>query len=287
MGVNEKAIIKTLIYSDIFSFPLTENELYYYLHTPKKVPQKEFKKALKSLHAVTLRHGYFALKGKSNIINKRINELSEYEKKISLAKKSADLLSLIPTVLFIGISGSLGAGSGKRDDDIDYIIICKKGTMFITRFLCVFLTLITGRKRNRKEEHAPNAICLNMFLSEDGLKFKKENQDIYTAREIAQINPLFERDNMYWRLLHENNWILNHLANVSSGKNVTFKKKESKKEFIFTLLNPIFALFQMFLINKHKTTEYITSKQLFFHPSDSRGKILSKYRKRMMQSNLL
>ena len=35
-------IIKTLLYSDIFDFPLTKDELWFYLITSQKVSKKEF-----------------------------------------------------------------------------------------------------------------------------------------------------------------------------------------------------------------------------------------------------
>src|SRR3954467_14172971 len=103
MESNDQAILKTLLYSDIFHFPLTRDELWKFLIATKKMTQKEFATALQHLSSViTHKNGFYCLKGEESIIRQRKKNMKEVHKKLLLAKKAAFYLSFIPTIQFIG-----------------------------------------------------------------------------------------------------------------------------------------------------------------------------------------
>lgn len=285
------AILTTILYSDIFSFPLTKEELWKFLLSDKKISRKEFELSLKNIHAITLKNGYFCLKGREGVITQRQKNLSEVSKKREIAKRTAKKLSVIPSILFIGISGGLAAGNVNADDDIDFVVITKKNTLFTTRLVILLMLEFLGVRRARTQKKSANTICLNLLFDETAIDWFKNTQDVYTAREIAQIVPLFERNDMYRRFLTANDWITHFLPNTTFSKkdNSSSKNKKKSNNMIISnlLIETVVRSLQMKSMRRHQTKEIITSSILAFHPNDYRISTLRKLRLKMRQLGLL
>ena len=286
----ERAILKTLIYSDIFNYPLSQDELWKFLIN-KKLDKKSFLKLLKNLNLkyVNIRNNFYCLLGRENIINTRIGRNKESRKKIVMAKKIIKQLSRIPTIQLIGISGALSLENSGGDDDIDLFVIASKGSIWLTRLAMINLLVLLGRYRRRNEREVSDKICLNMIIDETALVFPKERQNLYTAHEIVQLMPVFERNDMYKKFMGENKWVEKFLPNSIDTKILGYKdikRKERKSLSILisqylNILNPLAKKLQLWFIKKHVTTETVRDNFLAFHPLDYKNKTLSEYRKRL------
>lgn len=300
----EIAILTTIIYSDIFSFPLSAKELWKFLIYENRITHEEFNNGLSILKQLTFKDGYYALKSRERIISKRKKNLSEVTKKIRLAQKIAQKLSVIPSVLFIGISGGLAAGNANSRDDIDIMIIVKKNTLFTSRVLILILLEIFGVRRFRKQKDTADTICVNLIFDETEIEWFKDKKDVYTAREIAQIIPLFEKNNMYGRFFNANLWIRQFLPNISYTKLTSLPQKRSHNTYLFNFDNILFVKFfklllfnsltesflrflQMSFMKGHQSNEIITNHFLAFHPFNYRIFVLEKLRLKMRQLGLL
>lgn len=300
----EHAILITILYSDIFSFPLTKDEIWKYLISNKKIPFEKFTVALKQLKQIEFKESYYALKNREEIVIERKKNLKELAKKQQLAKRISEKLSIIPSILFIGISGGLAAGNVTIKDDIDYVIITKKNTLYTTRILILILLQILGVRRFRNQKLASNTICVNLLFDETEIGWFNNNKDVYTAREIAQIIPLFERNSMYDRFLHANSWINHFFPNIpiahnmdASGKKgiVSYQHESEKhifsKKINFLLFNSIIETVILFLqvtyMKRHHSNEIITKHFLAFHPNNYRTLVLAKLRLKIQQLGLL
>lgn len=153
MGSNEQKIFKTLLYSSIFSFPLTKEELYYYLHTSSSVIPSEYENALTKLTPLLWSEkGYLVLLNDKRHLKKRLREEHEVRRKILIAKQMVSILSFIPSVYFIGISGGVAVGDASQSDDIDLFIITKKGTLYATRLLLLGVLQLFGKVITKYEK---------------------------------------------------------------------------------------------------------------------------------------
>lgn len=280
----ERAILLTLLYSDIFSFPLTKDELWKLLISEKKITRAEFDLGLKSLPYIICQDGYYCLPNRKRIITQRKKNLPEVSKKMHRARHIAGRLSKIPSVLFIGISGSLAVGSASAEDDIDFVIITKKNTLFSTRFLIICMLHILRVRRFRNQKETADTICVNLLFDEAEMTRFTKKQDIYTAREIAQIFPLFERNNVYSNFLKANKWIKKFLPNIVIPK---FIFKTENVNSIHPFFEWFFRSFQLYWMRRHQTNEVITKNFLAFHPNDYRILTLGKLRLKMLQFGLL
>ena len=124
-----------------------------------------------------------------------------------------------------------------------------------------------------------------MFLDEAYLKISSQN--LYTAHEIAQMKPLWDRDKTYSRLIEANRWIKKYLPNWQP-RNVNSKLKIVNRKKIhlpFTIHNSqvesFLKNFQFWYMRKRISTERIGEHQLFFHPANTQELVLAEYRKRI------
>lgn len=285
MDNKQLAVLKTLAYSDIFSHPLTLSEVWYYCES-QKMTKTECRTSLESLFPlVAEKKGYYFLKKRSSLIPKREKGERHAQKKIILATAVAKVLGRIPTIYFIGISGRVASGSATKSDDIDFFIITKKNTLFITRFVILLVLQLLGKRRGRKERRYQDKICVNMMLDEKALVFPHERRTLYTAREIAQLLPLFQRNNTYQRFFRSNIWARSFLPHISVKRCVVVKSSLSLLEQggAYFLSLPFVEYWarttQMRSINLHRTNETVADRFLAFHPYDYQAETLRIYQR--------
>jgi len=206
----QKSIFKTLVYADIFSYPLTFDQLKKFLITSKKT---DFNITDLKMKGILKRKNYFFLKGRPKIIKERVKKEKYAKKKIKIAQKTARLLKLIPFIKMVGVTGNLAMKNTSKDDDIDFLIITSRNRLWLSRFLVVCLLELLGKRRHPKEKEVKDKICLNMFLDEDNLKIPQKEQNLFSAHEVLQFKPLWQRANIYDDFLNQNQWVKKFLAN--------------------------------------------------------------------------
>lgn len=295
---SNNAIIKTLLYSDIFDFPLTKNEIWQYLLTNTVITKGQFEKSLTRLLTankplIASKGDLYCMSGREKVIAKRQKNASEVTKKLKLADKVVSYLSYIPTISFIGLSGGLSVGKATKHDDIDLFIITKKNTLFLTRLYVLFVLEVLGLRRRRVEPNPADKICPNFFLDETHLSWPKQSRDIYIAHEIAQLKPLFERNNTYKIFLQKNKWVQAFLPNTlqeierATPKNVRNFLSLQAVSFILRPAEPLASLLQKSVMKRHRTTEIITKERLSLHPNDYRPKTMRLLRLKCSKLGLL
>src|SRR3990167_1894552 len=117
------AILKTVLYADIFDFPLTKKEIWNRL-TPEKeiISKKEFERSINKITKLQKINTFYVLSDKDHLIKIRKKKEKWSETKLIRAQKISKFLSIIPCVLLIGVSGSVAVGNASREDDIDLFI---------------------------------------------------------------------------------------------------------------------------------------------------------------------
>lgn len=289
-----KSILKTLAYSDIFDYPLKNDEIWRFLIHNKKISKKSIAETLASQmlsgNTVALVKGFYCFSDKIDIIERRIRREKESEQKLQLAKKIISYLSLTPTVYFIGISGALSMKNSEKDDDIDLFVIAKKDTLWITRLLILFLLEILGRRRGRLDKNVKDKICLNFLIDETALSLPEEKQDLYSAHEIAQMIPVFQRNNAYGRFIQSNKWVEKFLPNALEHKTALNCTQNNAEKWFrvfprfvlrFSALEWLAKKLQLWYMRRHQTKEIVSDHFLAFHLLDYKNKILRAYEKRI------
>lgn len=280
MGRN-KVVLKTLLYSDIFDYPLRKEEIWDFLISEKEIDKKDFLSGLTKDMNIQKQEKFYFIKGREELVSLRKNREAFSLEKIKKANSIARFLSLIPTVKFIGISGSLALKNSNPEEDIDFFVITAGGSLWVTRFLMVTILKVLRKYREKKSLNVKDKICLNMFISEDSLQLSKQRQNLFTAHEVIQVLPVFSRDHTYEKFLRNNKWIGNFLVNFKAKK-PSIEKEDSKALINFLkLTESVFYKLQLFLMKKDITSEEVGRKIAAFHPVDYSRKTMKEYEKRL------
>ncbi|HYK09071.1 MAG TPA: hypothetical protein VEW42_06270 [Candidatus Eisenbacteria bacterium] len=278
----EKEIYKTLAYADIFNYPLTGNQIFHTVGI--KVRRKKFLSNLQKIpHEIHSNLLYYFLPGREEIVRLRMEKEKYSQSKIKKAKKIISLLSWIPTIRFIGISGSVAMHNAEKKSDIDLFFITLPYSVWITRLLIYCVLELLGLRR-RKGHSTRDSICANMFVDEDHLRFPIQKRNLYLAHEIVQLFPVVNKNNTYEKFVLANVWIQNYFPNYPI-RNPFGRLRTRNKEFSFSLF--LFPLeffmrnMQLWYMEKSKTRETTTPSLIAFHPIDYESQILNAYTKKI------
>lgn len=179
----EKHVIRTLLYYDIFDYPLTAPEVFQYLGT-NSVTAHDVTQCLSGLvdqRVVFKLTDFYSVQEKPELAVRRSKGNAMANRFYPLAVSKAALISKFPFVRAVLASGSLSKGYMDESCDLDFFIITARRRLWICRTLLVlYKRLFLGNSH----EH----FCVNYFVDEDHLEI--EEQNVFTATELATVIPL-------------------------------------------------------------------------------------------------
>jgi hypothetical protein len=289
MDSKEQAILKTLLYGDIFNYPLKKQEIFKFLITHDKISRKALFSTLnKTSEFREFKKGYYFLKNRQNLVRLRQKKEDISLIKLRKAENIIKNFSFIPLLKFVGISGSLSMRNSNEDDDIDIFVITEKGLVWSTRFLLAVLLILMGVYRYKGSKDYKDKICLNLIIDEDNMAFVNKSKNLYTAHEISQLVPVLDRDNTYGKFIKQNDWVTSFLpnSNLQQTKALIKKRNGYKSNLIINFMKTlkvekILNSAQLAYMNKSITSEKIREGFLGFHPFDYQSYILNQYRKKL------
>lgn len=169
------------------------------------------------------------------------------------------LVSLLPNVRFMAITGSSAMIHTGPHGDLDLFVITSRGTLWLTRLLLVLLAKSMGIYGSH--------ICLNLFFDSSQLFIHKKKQNVYVAHEILQMKPLVNKKNTLERFLHSNRWVYRLFPN---SIRYTFIPKQTRTYHPekASYLENVLKYLQMKYIRKNKTGMYIVEGQIWLFRSD-------------------
>ncbi len=280
----QSCIVKTLIYFDVFSYPLTVGELFKYMQIELK-NETAFLFELNSLcekQFVYNLNGYYSLKNQHEQVEKRLTGNKYAETFVPKAFKNAKLIGSFPFVRGVGISGSLSKGYMDESGDIDFFIITEPERLWIARTLLILykkIFLLNSRKY----------FCVNYFIDTNHLEIPDKN--IFTATEILTLIPAYN-SNLFKDFLDINNWAMNYLPNKPLAQNEASKMrhhfiKNKVEKILNNKLGDYFdALFMKLTLRKWKSKfKYIES--IDFELAMRTRKYVSKHHPQGFQQRVL
>jgi len=220
MNPLEQAIVKTLAWFDIFSYPLTDWEVYKYLWAPSEshiTYEKVRKQLAKPSDWLTTRienqDAWYFLRGKSLMVEQRQQRHAKFRKRWQRSKKMAQCLTLIPFLESFALCNLFPLESSKQTSDIDTFIITKDGRIWTVRLLLTTLTWLLRKWRHGKK--IANRFCLSFYISRQELDLRKIAQrpyDIYLVYWLALLAPL-SGNKMAKDFFKINGWLKDYLPN--------------------------------------------------------------------------
>lgn len=210
----EAAILRTLLYADVFHFALTSHEIHRYLIHDEAVSYDDLAVLLKKspFLASSLCHDdlYFCLADNPQHLTQRREQERLTQVLWSEAERYAHWLAQIPFVQMVALTGALAVRNpAHAGDDFDYMLVTQPKRVWLARAFAVVLVRLVrlfGRE-----------ICPNYVLASDQLL--QARQDIFIAHEIAQMHAFYGHA-LYEVMITENSWAKDYLPNFVAFPNV-------------------------------------------------------------------
>ncbi len=262
-------ILHVLSYYGLFEYAPTFHEIFVSLRV--KTSKVRLEQSLTEL----VQQKTIASDGRRYAKSEQIISLCKAKRVYSgdLKKKYGDIhwiFSLFPTILLIGISGSLSMDDAEEGDDIDLFVITKAGTLWLSRFYVLLITrlmAVFGSSTARK-------LCWNIFMEEQNLILPSGKQNEYTAHELVQLHVIFDRSNLTENLFIQNRWILKILPNVQiNSVDITDNYRLSYKSKYIKLIDNLFRYFQLNWLKKKGYAAVEYPSQVWFIQNDFESRI--------------
>lgn len=271
----QPAILDTVRYSSLFSYPLTAKEIKHWLPTLTTNENLHSQLTLLVKRKKLLKKGvfYFLAPGKNlSAIRQKRKAISI--DKFKLASIAASKLSVIPWIETIAVTGSLAMNNCDKDADIDLMIICAANTLWLTR-LFVWLLLFPNRRSPTAvaPDQIKDKICDNVYLESGHLDLKSvlqtANRSFYLAHEILQAKPILNRHQTFLLFLYQNQWLGDILPYAWRSYRPSSIVLHSETDILsLVLFIPDFLAFlaQYFFMKGKITGESISLHRALFHP---------------------
>lgn len=277
-------IIKTLIYFDVFNYPITFKELLDFMQAP--IDEEELlEKGLEDLceqQLVFNLEGYYTLQNNKELVTRRLAGNKHAQTFVKIAFKNAKLIGSFPYIRGVGISGSLSKGYMDESGDVDFFIITEPERLWIARTLLILykkIFLLNSRK----------FFCVNYFIDTNHLEIPDKN--IFTATEILTLIPAYNHT-VFKSFMEKNSWTKKYLPNKFPIKTINeSNNKPVIKEVIEKLLNNqlgsyIDALFMKLTLKKWRR-KFKHIKETDFELAMRSRKYVSKHHPQGFQQRVL
>lgn len=213
------SILATLAYFDLFSYPLTTEELFRFLWAPKRpVAFREMEETLALLmreQRVGSRNEFWFLSGQEEIVPRRQEAVSYGEEKIRRAQKAARCIAWIPFVKAMFVCNTVGMGTAREESDIDVFIVVKDKRLWLARLLITLTLSIVGLRRTKTR--IANQICLSFFVTNAALDLAPltmGSPDVYLMYWLDLLIPVYDPENTHRALMAANTFAKPYLPHA-------------------------------------------------------------------------
>jgi len=204
--------LATLVYFDLFDYPLTLKELrqYFLGEQPSLETIQEFLDQHQNL--IHSQHGYYFLKGREHILLTREEREKVSQKYWKKVRFFLPFIQFVPFVSMVGVCNTLAFDNASKESDIDLFIVAKKGRLFFVRFLTVMLFTFLGVRRHGNK--IAGRFCLSFYADETALDLQliqNDEDDIYLPYWVLTMRPIYGQK-IYKNFVDANSWISKYFA---------------------------------------------------------------------------
>jgi hypothetical protein len=206
----EEAILKTVLYADVFNFPLTVRELHHFLITAHTVPYEQVTYTLTTSAALSTLveqvGGFVVCVGRRDLIPLREARERASQQLWGKALHYGGWLARLPFVRMVAITGALSMHNAESErDDLDFMLVTAPGRVWLARGMAVLLVRLAKRRGV--------VICPNYVVAQTALA--QDRRDLFMAHEVVQMVPIYGLP-IYEQMRVENHWTNEQLSNAAA-----------------------------------------------------------------------
>jgi hypothetical protein len=209
-----RSVLGALAYADLFDYPLSLDEMTRY-QIATSYSREELAHALTNSphlkHAICSQEQYYCLRGRESVFEARHLRAAPSARAWRRATIYSRILARLPFVRMVAVTGALAMDNISVRPDIDLLVVTRQGRVWIGRRFIIGLV--------RVARLFGDELCPNYVISRRSLRL--EQQDLFTAHELAQMVPMYGQA-LYEEMLERNSWARHYLprAFCSTRKHV-------------------------------------------------------------------
>ena len=212
----DRAILRTIIWFDLFDFPLLPSEVGRLLYqSPRHVTLARIFEHLQNSpylrRHVQETRGFYHLRGRAAIIatrQQRYHTTKRHRSNIRF-RLALWLARCVPFVRFIAVGNSAAYGNAKLESDLDLFIVVKDGSLYLTRLWITAVFQLLGIRRHGT--NIAGRACLSFYVTEKGAALETmflPGKDPYFSFWGALLWPLFDAGGLE-QVKQSNHWLRN------------------------------------------------------------------------------
>ncbi|MDA2930221.1 hypothetical protein MYX84_09785, partial [Acidobacteria bacterium AH-259-O06] len=205
----ERAILRTVLYSSLFDYPLTVGELQQNL-LELVLDESSILKIYRSSTAlqsvIEYEDGYLFPRGRSALIQTRRRREVRSQAILEANRWVLTLIGSIPYTRMVALSGSAAHLNVDHDGDIDLFLVTRANRVWSVAVTILLLTKLLGRRK---------MVCFNFILSDDRLQI--ERKDLFNANQIIHLRPLLGQE-LYRRFVEVNSFVADFYPNFKATR---------------------------------------------------------------------
>jgi hypothetical protein len=205
----ERAAVRAVAYADVFDYPLQAAEVHRYLHgiaATLEATEAALVRCRTSGTGLAYRDGFYTLPGREGLVDTRRRCAARAQALWPAAVSYGRLMSGLPFVRMVAVTGSLAWNNVDDLADIDYLVVTEPGRLWLCRWM------IQALRRAALLDGVP--LCPNYVLSTRALALP--DRSLYAAYELARMTPLAGMA-MYRRMRRANPWTTEYLPNAAES----------------------------------------------------------------------
>lgn len=203
--LKKRALIKTMVFFDLFDMPLTKEEACDFI-LYKKLTLNELQDFIDHEEFIIETDNHIHFRNRSLCLRVRKDKEIHAQKLIRKAKRFVKWMQILPFIRTVAICNSLSFYSAEKYSDIDLFIITEKNRLFTARLFALAFTFFCRIRRS--ESNVAGRFCLSFMISKNKLNIQdiKYKDDIYLTFWLRLMRPLIGQKT-YRDFIDENKWI--------------------------------------------------------------------------------
>jgi hypothetical protein len=205
----ENAVLKVLLYFEMFSHPLMVTEVFQYANWGDATEIEYTLQMLVAQGFVFEKEGFYMTQNKPEWVEKRHECNRRADEFLPIAQRKARFIASFPFVRGVFISGSLSKHSMSADSDIDFFIITKAERLWLSRTLMMLYKKVFLLNSHKY-------FCINYFIDTNHLEIEEKN--LFTATETVTLLPMYGNE-WYEKFHTANQWAYHQYPHFSKKGN--------------------------------------------------------------------
>lgn len=203
----EIAVLRSVVYASLFDYPLTVHQLHKSLIGLRAdcgdiVSWWRTSDLLQA--TIDYRDGLFFPTGRADLIATRARRETVSRGLLERDRKILSLVSRVPFVRMVALSGSLAHLNAEGSADLDLFVITAPHRVWSVTLTVLLLSRVLGWRKH---------MCLNYVVSEEAMKIVPE--DLFTANQIVHLRPTFGHD-VFDRFVDANSFVRRFYPNFAA-----------------------------------------------------------------------